>query len=155
MEFDASPWGGRAILRTSQVIVEWFAMEWLAYGVVHLSVLPADPRHQTIWEVTTFLIGLDCLGVALLQNLASGFGRQCRCSVRRLRLARQGQQVGRRAGVVVASVPPRLVLRGGPSARRSKSFGGRTVEAGCTQHGSCFVAGSFGRGSGNIWKIQL
>ena len=63
IEFDASIFGGGAILRDpGGHIVEYFAVVWYGEEAVHLSVTPTDSKHQSFWEFATLLLALCVWG---------------------------------------------------------------------------------------------
>ena len=63
IEFDASPFGGGAVLKDSAGhITEFFSTVWLGDEAEHLSVAPADPAFQTFWEFATLLLSLITWG---------------------------------------------------------------------------------------------
>ena len=48
VEFDASPWGGAALLFEQGDLKEWFAIEW--EDIEWLQIKIGESRHQTFWE---------------------------------------------------------------------------------------------------------
>ena len=58
IQFDASPWGGGAVLRKNMVIVEYFSCVWDAKSVAHLNVATGKAQFQTFWEYLTALLAL-------------------------------------------------------------------------------------------------
>merc|ERR1712194_767960 len=63
IEFDASIYGGGAILRDSSAcVVEYFSILWTDEDAAHVGVAPNDCRHQTFWEFLTLLLALVTWG---------------------------------------------------------------------------------------------
>ena len=63
IEFDASIYGGGAVLRDSSTrVVEYFSILWTDEDAVHVGVAPNDCRHQTFWEFLTLLLTLVTWG---------------------------------------------------------------------------------------------
>ena len=63
IEFDASIYGGGAVLRDSSTrVVEYFSILWSEEDADHLGVVPDDSRHQTFWEFLTLLLTLVTWG---------------------------------------------------------------------------------------------
>ena len=64
IEFDASPYGGGAVLRdsASHVIIAYFSVVWFGPEAEHLGVEPCDPKFQTFWEFATLLLALCVWG---------------------------------------------------------------------------------------------
>ena len=62
VQFDASVWGGGAILRCGEAITEYMHCTWDESTVQHLGVCIGDPRHQTLWEFLTLLMSLMIWG---------------------------------------------------------------------------------------------
>ena len=60
IEFDASPWGGGAVLFERNQPTEFFSTAWKEDDVPHLGVHPGVSAHQTFYE-------LSCLGLALIR----------------------------------------------------------------------------------------
>ena len=59
VEFDASVYGGGAVLKNPQgQVVEYFNVIWTGEEAVHLEILPGDSKHQTFWEFATLLLSL-------------------------------------------------------------------------------------------------
>ena len=58
IQFDASPWGGGAVLRKNMVIVEYWSCVWDAKSVAHLGVAIGKAKFQTFWEYLTALLAL-------------------------------------------------------------------------------------------------
>ena len=53
-EFDASPWGGAAVLYVNGDLKEWFALEWSNIAWLHICI--GESRHQTFWEFMTLVL---------------------------------------------------------------------------------------------------
>ena len=63
IEFDASVFGGGAILRHADGYVsEYFCVVWASEDAPHLDVQPGDTRHQTYFEFLTLLLSLMVWG---------------------------------------------------------------------------------------------
>ena len=59
VEFDASVYGGGAVLRNDEgLVVEYFSVLWTSWDAPHLGVVPGDCRHQTFFEFLTLLLAL-------------------------------------------------------------------------------------------------
>ena len=59
VEFDASVYGGGAVLRDPLGVVrEYFATVWQGNEAEHLHVELGLPKHQTFWEFATLLLAL-------------------------------------------------------------------------------------------------
>ena len=59
VEFDASIYGGGAVLRNSDGWIEcYFNTVWDGTEAPHLEVWPGDPKHQTFWEFATLFLAL-------------------------------------------------------------------------------------------------
>ena len=71
IEFDASIFGGGAILRDpGGHIVEYFAVVWYGEEAVHLSVTPTDSKPQSCWEFATLRLALCVWGTVLPSRLS-------------------------------------------------------------------------------------
>ena len=46
-EFDASPWGGAALLFVEGELREWFALDWSP--IAWLQIRTGESKHQTLW----------------------------------------------------------------------------------------------------------
>jgi len=73
IQFDASPWGGGAVLFRQRVPVEFFELRWTADLATRLGAPIGDPAGQTSWEYLALLVSLltwgsECAaeGVAIL-----------------------------------------------------------------------------------------
>jgi len=73
IQFDASPWGGGAVLFSHRVPVELFELRWTADLATRLGAPIGDPAGQTSWEYLALLVSLltwgsECAaeGVAIL-----------------------------------------------------------------------------------------
>ena len=53
VEFDASPWGGGALLVENGEPAEFFVVEWTARSASKFGAIPGQPRWQTFWEFAT------------------------------------------------------------------------------------------------------
>ena len=63
IEFDASPFGGGAVLKDPDGnITEFFSTVWTGDEAMHLNVRPGDPAFQTFWEFATLLLSLILWG---------------------------------------------------------------------------------------------
>jgi hypothetical protein len=58
VEFDASPWGGGAVLRINGVAAEYFVCKWSRASAGHLDVVPGISKHQSFWELFTLVLAL-------------------------------------------------------------------------------------------------
>ena len=58
IEFDASIYGGGAVLKHGDTLHEFFIKEWCNEDVAHLKVWRDDPAHQTFWEYLMVLMSL-------------------------------------------------------------------------------------------------
>ena len=59
IEFDASIYGGGAVLRAPDSVVrEYFTVIWLGDEAPHLHIVPKDCKHQTFWEFAVLLLCL-------------------------------------------------------------------------------------------------
>ena len=58
VEFDASPYGGGAVLYVHGQPVEYFALSWQASDAEHLGATPGDSSWQTLWEYLTLALAL-------------------------------------------------------------------------------------------------
>ena len=56
MEFDASPWGGAAILYVDDDATEFFVTIWAK--IPHLHVVPGKSDFQTFWEFLTLCLAM-------------------------------------------------------------------------------------------------
>ena len=66
IEFDASIFGGGAVLRDSEgQALEYFSVVWHGDEAKHLRVVPRDPRFQSFWEFATLLLSLCLWGTGL------------------------------------------------------------------------------------------
>ena len=57
-EFDASPWGGGAVLRKGEIIQEYFSTTWTTDTAKHLGVYPGVSKFQTFWVFYTLYLVL-------------------------------------------------------------------------------------------------
>ena len=63
IEFDASIYGGGAVLRDpSRRVVEYFPVIWSNDDAEHLYVVTHDTKHQSFWEFATLLLALMTWG---------------------------------------------------------------------------------------------
>ena len=63
IEFDASPFGGGAVLRDSSGhVLEYFSIVWNEWDAEHIGVVPGLPKYQTFWEFLTLLLALMTWG---------------------------------------------------------------------------------------------
>ena len=62
IQFDASIWGGGAILKFNNVVVEYWYCAWTTKEVARLGVQAAKTKHQTFWETLTVLMSLMLWG---------------------------------------------------------------------------------------------
>ena len=53
VEFDASPWGGGALLIDDGVPSEYFVVEWIAEMASTFGAVTGLPEWQTFWEFAT------------------------------------------------------------------------------------------------------
>ena len=98
VEFDASPYGGGAVLKNPEgIAVEYFAVVWDGAEAIHLNVAIEDPAYQTFWEFATLFLVLMVWGdkfveesllilgdnTAALSNALSLKGRGCLLAVAR------------------------------------------------------------------------
>ena len=59
VEFDASIYGGGAILKDGNgIITHYFNVVWCGDEAAHLDIQPHDSKHQTFWEFATLLLCL-------------------------------------------------------------------------------------------------
>ena len=49
-QFDASPWGGGAVLTKNDEISEFFVASWMPGDAAHLGVHPGIPKWQSFWD---------------------------------------------------------------------------------------------------------
>ena len=96
VEFDASPWGGGAILRINGVAKEYFACGWSKASAAHLNVVPGDCKFQSFWEFLTLLLALILWGDAYTDESLTILGDNSSALQNALKLA------GRREMVAVA-----------------------------------------------------
>ena len=97
-EFDASPYGGGAVLKDPEgTVVEHFSVIWDGSEATHLKVKIADPAFQSFWEFATLLLALLAWGdhfttealvilgdnTAALSNALNLKGRGCLLAVAR------------------------------------------------------------------------
>jgi len=57
-QFDASPWGGGAVLRNGSTVTEFWMCKWEQADVAHLPVRVGEPSAQTFLEMLALLISL-------------------------------------------------------------------------------------------------
>ena len=62
VQFDASPWGGGAVLLHGAVAVEYFAVPWEPDTLERFGATLGDPSFQSLWEFLALLIALMCWG---------------------------------------------------------------------------------------------
>ena len=62
IEFDASPWGGGAILYLQNTPCAYFATRWTEDDAPQLNVVPGLPTYQTFWEFATLMLALITWG---------------------------------------------------------------------------------------------
>ena len=62
VEFDASPWGGGALLKVQDKVVSWFAVGWTSADARRLGAKIGDPAGQTSWELLTLFLVLLVYG---------------------------------------------------------------------------------------------
>ena len=75
IEFDASPFGGGAILKNPDGNIErYFAVVWDGSEAVHLGVRIGEPAFQTFWEFCTLLLSLVVWGKHFTQNTVIIYG---------------------------------------------------------------------------------
>ena len=75
IEFDASVYGGGALLRDgSGCIVEYFSILWTEWDAPHLGVAPGDPKHQTFFEFLTLLLALMVWGNSFVETSVAVLG---------------------------------------------------------------------------------
>ena len=75
IEFDASVYGGGAVLRDGHgVVVEYFAVVWYGDEAPQLGVVPNDSRHQTFWEFATLLLSLCVWGDRFTEETVAVLG---------------------------------------------------------------------------------
>jgi hypothetical protein len=65
LEFDASPWGGGAVLYEGSEPREWFSTAWTNEHAPAWKVVTGDSRHQSFWEFYTLLLSLMLLASRL------------------------------------------------------------------------------------------
>ena len=58
VEFDASPWGGGALLKIGGYPAEYFEVTWKAGDARHLGIRIGEPAGQTTWELATLVLAL-------------------------------------------------------------------------------------------------
>ena len=58
VEFDASPWGGGALLRVDGTATEYFVCRWTRASAGHLGVYPGNSKYQSFWEFFTLVLAL-------------------------------------------------------------------------------------------------
>ena len=58
VEFDASPWGGGALLVENGEVVEHFSVCWDLKDAEHLGVEPTIPDWQSFWELATLILAI-------------------------------------------------------------------------------------------------
>jgi len=68
VQFDASPWGGGAILRCGEVVTEYWYGKWTKDSVGHLSVQIGSPASQCFWEFLALLVSLVLWGDGFCQE---------------------------------------------------------------------------------------
>ena len=66
VEFDASPYGGAALLWENGEVIEWFALSWP--DLPKLAVRTAESRFQTFWEFLTLALAA-CRWCPMHENL--------------------------------------------------------------------------------------
>ena len=86
VEFDASPYGGAAILWEEGEVTEWFAVTWT--NIPKLAVCTADSRFQTFWEFLTLALAA-CRWCPMYDHLLI-----CGDNTASLNLALQGKSKG-------------------------------------------------------------
>ena len=75
IEFDASPFGGGAVLKNADgMIEEFFATVWCDDDAACLQVWPNDPAFQTFWEFATLLLCLLQWGAHFVDESVTIFG---------------------------------------------------------------------------------
>ena len=62
VQFDASPWGGGAVLRRNEQVVEYFSVKWRRSHAAHLNVVIGKSKFQTFFEFLTLLLALMVWG---------------------------------------------------------------------------------------------
>ena len=68
VEFDASPWGGGAVLKRNGVAHEYFAVTWDAADIPDDEVRTGEPKFQSFWEFLTLLLALIQWGGCFVQE---------------------------------------------------------------------------------------
>ena len=58
VEFDASPWGGGAVLIQEGHPSEFFVVEWTNNSAAKFGAVPGQPRWQTFWEFATLVLAM-------------------------------------------------------------------------------------------------
>ena len=74
IEFDASPWGGGAVLRHGERCVEYFAQKWHEHSAPHTEAEIGLPKWQTFWEFSTLLLALEVWGSHFTQEEVAVLG---------------------------------------------------------------------------------
>ena len=78
VRFDASVWGGGAILFAGLDPIEYFAVRWKTEDANLLGFTTGNPRHQTFWEYLTMFVALAGVGKPLHRYGSPAGGRQHR-----------------------------------------------------------------------------
>ena len=79
VEFDASPWGGGALLAKGDRLCEHFTIEWDDALFQQFGAIRGNPRWQSLWELVTLLLALivwgdnavDCCLMVLGDNVSA------------------------------------------------------------------------------------
>ena len=74
VEFDASPWGGGAVLKQNGVAHEYFAYTWDPNEILVWEVRVGDPAFQSFWEFLTLLMTLVQWGHWFVQEAVTILG---------------------------------------------------------------------------------
>ena len=61
-QFDASPWGGGAVLRRGDVVLKYWFVQCAASSFSHLPVQVGSPASQCFWEFLALLVSLVLWG---------------------------------------------------------------------------------------------
>ena len=62
IQFDASIWGGGAILKHGDIVKQFWYCSWATKDVARLGVQANKPKHQTFWETLVVLMSLMVWG---------------------------------------------------------------------------------------------
>ena len=110
MQFDASPWGGGALLRNGHDIKEHFSVQWTPEDASRLGIIIGEPAGRTFWEYATLVIGLQVWGSRFVTESLAVLGDNTGSLQDALHLE------GRGARAFVAAIQIRVAVRSRPCA---------------------------------------